>query len=636
METSPTSRTSVYMPLSAERKEIRLLLLEHAIETDEPLCFRMVITSLLEAAAESYHAVSYTWGNNSRRTPIRINGMETDVPTSGADALRGILNVFCSRKERGPTLLWIDAICIDQKSHEKSWHVARMKDVYAQASSVLVWLGPSINCTAESVVRSLNVLSEDSLRWTDGLGGIQQDNDLTMAEKESLPYWSIGPPDADWNALILLLHNRWFTRLWVVQELALGRQVLCILGEYSFEWEDLARAFMWATHRDFLLDHKRYGDEAAPYDTTECSLRLNMLQSFALIRRYLHTEVATADQTHFVCLASQLETTVPHDRVYALLGILSHPDWGRYGELAVRSRADYDRPLVDVYADITWASIHTKGDLRALEMAMYLLPPPDIQNVDWPSWVPRYYLGKTGQTSYTTPIYQPRPPIYGASAGTDETCIAELYQHHDPSAILRLQGLCVAQVERVFASPVVAIASYRDLSADEQEEELLKHFTYLWDAEFLGNANRRWSKALFKTIAATLVAHSVGEENLEVDFADFVLQVQHECEGPISDDLNQLLLEYDYSEEFQYGFLLKLEHACNLYPSSTTFVQLSEGRFALCPNAVAEGDEVCILFGADYPWVLRKQGNVWRMLGTCVVPEIMQVRVRIGAVTTRC
>lgn len=610
----------VYSPLNTDRKEIRVLQLERTVEAQAPLCFRMLTISLL-GPCQNYCAVSYTWGTNSALAEIYINGQRIEVPTSSVEALRGILHVLQSSKDGLYTPLWIDAICIQH--NEKSWHVAMMKDVYSQAEYVLIWLGSVDDRTARSTVQSLKILSADSLKWAQGLADIQEVIDLPKPQKEFLPYWSAKAPEVDWDALILLLHNRWFTRLWVVQELALARRVTCILGRHSLEWEDLALAFMWAAHRDLFFDLERY-DGPFPYDIIECSLRLDLVHSLSLIRKYLHAEDASADQSFFVRLASLLETSEPHDRVYALFGILSHPDWNDYGRLAVRDEPDYDRSLVDVYADMTWASIHTKDDLTAIEMPMNLLPPPVIHASDWPSWVPRYHLGQAGHNWYTGPCYLSSDG-HGGAASADEKSVSDLCRRAGNTPLLRLQGVSVAKVERVFPSPVKTIPLYQDLRIGQQEDELLKHFTYLWDQKFLGNTESGWTKDIFRAIAATLVACPLDSENLEVDFADFVLQVQHECEGPVADDLDQLLFEYDYSDEFQYAYLNKLRHSNSLYPSSTTFVQLSGGRFALCPNAVTEGDEVVIMFGADYPWILGKIGDVWKILGPCVVPEIMEV-----------
>jgi hypothetical protein len=46
--------------------------------------------------------------------------------------------------------LWIDAICINQTdASEKGTQVGMMRDIYAYASRVLVWLGPQSHATPE-------------------------------------------------------------------------------------------------------------------------------------------------------------------------------------------------------------------------------------------------------------------------------------------------------------------------------------------------------------------------------------------------------------------------------------------------------------------------------------------------------
>lgn len=88
----------------------------------------------------NYIALSYTWGDDTVKKPIRVNDGMFNVTSNLEIALRYL------RKSRSfPILserLWIDAICINQQDvEERNSQVRRMREVYRRASRVLIWLG---------------------------------------------------------------------------------------------------------------------------------------------------------------------------------------------------------------------------------------------------------------------------------------------------------------------------------------------------------------------------------------------------------------------------------------------------------------------------------------------------------------
>lgn len=86
----------------------------------------------------SYEALSYAWGSANKTHTIMLNGKELRVTTNLMTALRHL-----TWKDRD-RILWIDALCIDQRNNsEKSHQVRQMGNVYREAESVIFWLGPA-------------------------------------------------------------------------------------------------------------------------------------------------------------------------------------------------------------------------------------------------------------------------------------------------------------------------------------------------------------------------------------------------------------------------------------------------------------------------------------------------------------
>lgn len=102
----------------------------------------------------SYTALSYVWGENTDRKSILANGTTLRVTQNLFLALEQL-----THSEQNQAL-WIDAICINQdEPDEKSWQVGLMRDIYQQATTVVIWLGPATPLsnvgmdTVEKIVR---------------------------------------------------------------------------------------------------------------------------------------------------------------------------------------------------------------------------------------------------------------------------------------------------------------------------------------------------------------------------------------------------------------------------------------------------------------------------------------------------
>jgi hypothetical protein len=86
----------------------------------------------------SYEALSYVWGDPKDTVPIIVNG--TSFPAT-RNLVAALLRV---RSSVTPRTIWVDAMCINQKSlDERTQQILIMGRIYEVASSVLVFLGES-------------------------------------------------------------------------------------------------------------------------------------------------------------------------------------------------------------------------------------------------------------------------------------------------------------------------------------------------------------------------------------------------------------------------------------------------------------------------------------------------------------
>jgi hypothetical protein len=191
-----------YHELDANRDEIRLIALQP--ETPKgPIVVALRTESLLDNP--SYEAISYAWGDESVKRPIRIDGVEVSVTANLESALRHM------RLQAQTRMLWADAICINQSDiAEKNIQVRLMREIYTSCSKCLVWLGEEDEEDGQTAFDFIEELS-------------RQDHIITNQCNRNPD--SQEPCRGKFLALGRLMHRPWWSRAWVVQEALLPEDV---------------------------------------------------------------------------------------------------------------------------------------------------------------------------------------------------------------------------------------------------------------------------------------------------------------------------------------------------------------------------------------------------------------------------
>jgi len=139
-----------------------------------------------------------------------------------------------------PRVLWIDAICINQKDKsERSSQVARMADIYRLADRVVVWLGPGDAGGGEALSLLGHIGSQIEVDW-----------DLTRMRcaEHGEPSWADRNVPArleggEFRAIHDLVNRSWFERLWVRQEIGLANERAIIMcGTEAIDWWQFSNA----------------------------------------------------------------------------------------------------------------------------------------------------------------------------------------------------------------------------------------------------------------------------------------------------------------------------------------------------------------------------------------------------------
>jgi hypothetical protein len=219
-----------YEPIDFSGPAIRLLRLCRGVGTEID-CELFQVSLCERDDSISYEALSYTWGLPDVRENIVVNGRRLSVTVNLYLALQQL------RQRDEDRILWIDAVCIDQKNlKERSHQVQQMGEIYKQADRVVFWLGSGTDET-NVFMRSMELLQRESIRqgcrsWTredDRWKSLWSKIQLEL----SFSYEKSTLEDLQRQGLKILLDRPWFRRVWILQEVANAKSALLCCGTRS-------------------------------------------------------------------------------------------------------------------------------------------------------------------------------------------------------------------------------------------------------------------------------------------------------------------------------------------------------------------------------------------------------------------
>jgi hypothetical protein len=338
-------------PLATEC-HTRYLTLLPAKESNDPL--RCILDSTTLADCPPFEAVSYVWGNHEKVSKISCHGRAIPISFSLDAVLRGL----CQPDEEWT--LWVDAICINQADPvEQSHQVAMMAQIYAAAKETIIHLGPDLESHANLVA---SLLTEVTKRIEDQGGSLVDFrfiHDLAPHDQLSI--------DPRWQPYRDMLYHKWFSRVWTVQESALGGNPYILWGSTKIPWLQVIGTNQWLLSK-------------APHIWCHSTPWLNDVHG----RGFWTAEFPTPNFVEVLTRAKTLECTDNRDRIYAFLGSPKALVGERKQAVLV---PDYEKSYREVYRDFAASWLTKTQDLTLLSAVEHT---QDTLHDDMPSWVPRW------------------------------------------------------------------------------------------------------------------------------------------------------------------------------------------------------------------------------------------------------
>lgn len=546
--------------------------------------------------APDYEAISYAWGNAAKTEAIYIDSRAFSV----SPRVNEILYLMSSYQD--DRFLWIDSICINQKDDkERSNQVSLMKEIYRQASKVVIWLdGVQDPWKARTMLAGL---------WYNLMfGSAESSHDLIRKYSEQ---WA----DAGWTALMNLFSHSWFSRVWVIQEIAMASNVEVLAAGTPLQWDQLSLvSWMLVGNPELNLILQSSGlpgvEEGAVAGIGHACLMSHIRDICMEPKRQAHLSLSL-----LLDLCSRFESTEARDKIFALLGLLPR------GNNMIR--ADYCKSTALVYTETARYLI----SLDCTKTLSFAGIGYDRQEPNLPSWVPDWsaiakdssYLQNLGRMQHAAKYHAAINSQRDVSFTT--TTVGGSF---GSSSTMYIKGIRVDTIRHL--GPVLNYTAHNKGRGGTQagnQDTLSRHMqarsiAIEWAKQPYLKTEQHLEEAFWRCLVGdTHFSRPAPIESGEY-YRAWELLLCLTTQIPDSADRTAdktrlkalLLLE---GKEAEAGDVEKLRREALLWNGARIsccigrrFCVTERGYMAMVPPGTVQGDAVCLLYGVDVPFILRR------------------------------
>ena len=615
-----------YTYRALDSKNIRLLYLLPG-ETGDQL--QGVINHVPYDSAGTYRALSYVWGTDQRTQNLMTPDGVLLITSPLSKALQGL------RHRNKAIMLWVDAICINQKNKiEKAQQVRLLPKIFQTATSTYAFLegGKGSDAAIEMLMQirvkaAYDEKSEFKTYTADGTESeLGNDSECESSSGESMkvdgmsskdepnaedwpndlprvpaswnerciPY----PDDAIWASVGAVFALSWFRRVWVIQEMVAAANVKIVCGKWVIDWNDLHRAIEIVDRQLQLSDN-------------DLSHLRSSWEPFLSLAEHREWEARRCRWSLIMLLENfrYTESTLTRDRLFALLGFASDGNEAAF-------EPDYDSPLESVVLRFARVFVRQGRGMQLLYRAGL-----SHQSHRFPSWIPDWTVRRPSGLHEST-----EGDITFASSGPQQAkieCVADTDE-------LAVEGYAVDIIESISASSNV----------EQEWEEYFNEIDAMVDSAALSpirdsRENLKW-KVPIAGVLYPKVAVS-GALDLRSSYTALRNYVNNKQKGRAVEENGYLV--HGTAHPTAYTMAAGQMVADSFQEESTSYVAALQGtlhgwRFVITkkgfvgvvPNMARIGDVVAIFKGGRVPFILQEsaiRSGAFRLVGGCYVHCMM-------------
>jgi hypothetical protein len=626
-----------YAPLDLKTNEIRLLTVLPSNQ-EKPNELQCSLKHLSLDSHGEYHALSYAWRDDGLYAPEEnpASGEEIVVNDDLLTVGHNLAAALKARRSHGyrDIPLWVDAICINQhEADERSRQILRMRDIYARALKVTVWLGPEredsrkaidfIRMFYKKLMASDNRIKEVSTGTQQSSFWPEPTSKWVFSEwfKESL----ISRKYSDeWKAVYNLLRRAWWRRIWIVQEIVAAKQVELFCGSATLNSEHLSRFLktlvahgvyyipLLEKHEGIVLEHSTFS-LAYSYLRPESWKKVSLLQALYRTRMALSSE--------------------PRDKIYAVINLAED------GEKIV-PHPNYSLSIQKIYAQLV---VDMVKQTSRLDILSFVGLPVYSQELDSqiPTWVPNWsHRPVSTMNSYVGEV----KPVW-----TDRNSKA-VVTFRDDDRIMRVNGFIFDSIDGMASigeatlphqmlhqskartnpytswGPIDAICRslVADLipSGDTKQQEISIFLAQARNSHLDSSNPKLYTFANWYRSNRHLIVSGRTVEAWAHD-PNLPLEDIAPPKDPSKDHEAKSQLEKSRSVSYEMTANDLFHYRLPSHWRSRRFITTMKGYAGLGPTSCVPGDLICIILGCATPIILRRVEGHFVVVGECYVHGIM-------------
>lgn len=455
-----------------------------------------------------------------------------------------------------------------------------MNRIYSQATSVVVELrafceNPKhLSCHHDwLVLMRILSLTQKTLQ------AIRPDH-ARLGPDEFSKFGLTPPRHRSWRMWQALRGQSWFSRVWVIQEVTACPNVWAICNKRLFRWDDLIAA------------NNAYGNEVIPYARKNAHLGRITLHNLD----HLRSPQGSVRYSLLKLLSTfrNLQASDPRDKIYAFHTMAADVDG--------LPRPDYSQSVEQVYHSFARYFVSKGQGMEVLCEAG-----TSRSSLDTPSWVVDW--------NYTADFY-----ALHYSKGSGRACLAkqvrkstaEVLLTDDPSTISAKGAI----VDTVFGTTPPVRWSTDDNSSHASGHHIFMELD-LAAHELLEqreDCQSKYGADTLEVYARTII----GNDERFTDAVDLYEKSKTQLRKYQGDEKRDDSHNVPEPKDEEY-------YRCRV-------VNLAERRFGITRNGdmglfpipTVIGDEICIFQGGKAPFVVRKQGSAYILIGDAYVHGLMQ------------
>lgn len=557
------AKNFIHKPLDSPSERIRLLEIKPAHLRTEPMV--VTVGDFPVDQAPEFDALSYFWGPPEFDAEIIVNGATLAITSN----LAGSLRRYRQQNDKRRGLLWVDAICINQRDKlELNKQLLLMRRIYQQAQMVYIDLG---DVDLEWYL-GFDLLHKLSFIYEWVKDSPEQDFSLLSIR------YGIPPLDhAAWQEYYWLFTMPWFTRTWIVQEAAWAKESEIMFGLFTFRWDTLIDS--WNLLVRFGLLQPSFGDMRVSKGFL--GLR-DILKVCDICRRG-----GFSNMIQVMRLTREFKSTDARDRCFAVFSLLGDGPIGR------GFTPDYTLHVEQVYEQFATYLVRM-GEGAVMFSYAGLQRRRNIVRI--PSWVPDWTL--------QSPALAPKAlltirnePYHAADSAEAYIVRGNSSSHSDTSIIVK-------------GAVVDSIMTLSEPYSDQESPSSVNDDLLAWHQ----TTSATYTKALGQQ---QLTYSNPADAFARTLLADDTYSGANACQTttPISDPVSTHARAFSSEKpgspvwlgartrrDEVSTFRLQLMGA----GSGRRFAITRGGRMGLVPSCAEVGDGVCVVLGSSVLFVVRR------------------------------